>query len=112
MFEEFRLTKKSRFKVLQREPAFDGGMVEFGLLKHIEEVEDLMADGLILDDFVTEESGSQVLWREADDQLVGGELINEQADGLVPSAVVIEAVPKETVFSSHRSHAAHIPALG
>ena len=50
MFEQIRLGKKRRFKALQGESSLDGRVVEMGLLKHLEEVEDLIAYGLVLDD--------------------------------------------------------------
>ena len=54
MFEQFNLGKKGFREVLQGEAAFDGWVVEMGLLEHVEEVEDLIANFSVLDDFVAE----------------------------------------------------------
>ena len=58
VFEEVSLAKKCRFEALQREPAFDGWVVETGLLQHLEEVEDLVAYGLVLDDLMVKQGGA------------------------------------------------------
>ena len=54
VFEEFYVAKKCRFKTLQRESALDGWVEEVSLLKHLEEVEDLVAYLPVLDDLMTE----------------------------------------------------------
>ena len=101
MFEEFDVAKKCRFKALQRESSLDGWVEEMGLLQHLEQIEDLVAYGLVLDDLVAEQGGAEILRREAYNQLVMREFLYEQFDGFLPAGVVIEAVPGEAVFSSH-----------
>ena len=101
MFEEFGLAKKCRFKVLQCESPLDGGMVKTCILQHFKEVEDLIPHGLVLDDFVAEQSGAEILRRKTYNQLIMREFIDEQVDGFFPTAMILKAIPYETALSSH-----------
>ena len=106
VFEEFDVVKKCRFKALQRKPALDRRMVEMRLLQYLEEVEDLITHCLVLNDVVAEQGGAKILRRETYNQLIMREFLDEQVDGFLPTAVVVEAVPNKTTVSSYV-----IPAL-
>ncbi len=77
VFEEFKLAEKGRFEALQGEPTFDGWMVKSGLLEHVKEVENLVTHLLVLDDFVPKQGSGEVLRREAYNQLIMREFLDE-----------------------------------
>ena len=77
-------------------------MVKPGLLEHLIEVEDLIAHCLVLDDFVTQKGSGKILWCKTHNQLIMREFLNKQVNGFFLTAVVLKAIPNETIFrSSH-----------
>ncbi len=54
MFKQLGIGKKGFREPLQSQAALDGGMVEMSHLECVEEVEHLVADLTVLEDFVTQ----------------------------------------------------------